>query len=65
MEENPVNREIKRIDAWLAKSGVSESTLGLFACANARAVSRVRSGTGSVKSLRRIIKYITDNPVKG
>ena len=65
MDENPVDREIKRIDAWLAKSGVAESTLGLLACANARAVERVRAGSGSVQSLRRLIKYISENPVKG
>lgn len=65
MDENPVDREIKRIDAWLAKSGMSESALGLYACANARAVSRVRNGTGSVESLRRLLKYIGDNPVRG
>ena len=65
MDENPVDREIKRIEAWLAKSGMAESTLGLLACANARAVERVRAGSGSVQSLRRLIKYISENPVKG
>lgn len=60
-----MDREIKRIDAWLEKSKVSESALGLFACANARAVDRVRNGTGSVETLRRLLKYIADNPVRG
>ena len=60
-----MDREIKRIEAWLAKSGMAESTLGLLACANARAVERVRAGSGSVQSLRRLIKYISENPVKG
>lgn len=65
MDENPVDRELKRIDAWLEKSGMAESTLGLLACANARAVDRVRNGSGSVQSLRRLLKYISENPAKG
>jgi hypothetical protein len=64
MDENPVDREIAKIEAWLKASGMKESRLGLLACANARAVERVRNGSGSVESLRSIIDYITRNPAK-
>lgn len=62
--ENPVDREISRIDAYLKASGMKESRLGLLACANARAVERVRNGSGSVESLRLLLDYIDLHPVK-
>lgn len=64
-EENPVDAGIKKIEAWLEKAGVPESRLGLLACANARAVSRVRDGTGSVQTLRALLDYIAKHPAKG
>lgn len=63
MDENPVDREIRRIDDWLKASGMTESRLGLLACANPRAVERVRNGTGSVDTLRALVDYIRRNPV--
>lgn len=62
--ENPVDREISRIDAYLKATGMKESRLGLLACANARAVERVRNGTGSVESLRLLLDYIDLHPIK-
>lgn len=62
--ENPVDREIRRIDAYLEATGMKDSRLGLLACANARAVERVRNGTGSVESLRLLLDYIDLHPVK-
>lgn len=62
--ENPVDREINRIDAWLKATGMKDSRLGLLACANARAVERVRNGTGSVESLRLLLDYIDLHPIK-
>lgn len=62
MDENPVDREIKKIDEWLAASGMAESRLGLLACANPRAVERVRNGTGSVDTLRALVDYVRRNP---
>jgi|LNFM01.1.fsa_nt_gb hypothetical protein len=62
--ENPVDEQINRIDAWLKATGMKESRLGLLACANARAVERVRSGTGSVESLRQLVEYIDAHPLK-
>lgn len=58
-----MDKEISKIEAWLAATGMKESRLGLLACANARAVERVRNGSGSVESLRSIIDYIARNPV--
>lgn len=62
MDENPVDREIRKIDDWLKKSGMTESRLGLLACANPRAVERVRAGTGSVDTLRALVEYVSRNP---
>lgn len=64
-EDNPVDREIKKIDDWLKASGMKESRLGLLACANPRAVERVRNGSGSVDSLRALIDYISLHPIRG
>lgn len=63
-DENFVDQQIKRIDAYLAKSGMAESRLGLLACANARAVERVRDGTARVETLRAILEYIASNPIR-
>lgn len=63
-DENPVDREIKRIEAYLAKSGMPESRLGLLACANARAIERVRNGSASIETLRAVLNYIAANPIR-
>lgn len=57
-----MDREIRKIDEWLAATGMTESRLGLLACANARAVERVRNGTGSVDTLRALIDHIRRHP---
>jgi hypothetical protein len=62
MDENPVDREIKKIDDWLKASGIAESRLGLLASANPRAVERIRSGTGSVDTLRALVDYVRRHP---
>lgn len=62
--ENPVDREISKIDDWLKESGMAESRLGQLACANARAVERIRNGTARVESLRQVLDYIALNPAK-
>lgn len=59
---NEVDVGIAKIDQWLTDSQVSESRLGLLACANARAVERVRNGTASVETLRALLDYIRKNP---
>lgn len=61
MEDNPVDREIKRIETWLEASGMTKSRLGLLACANVRAVERVRNGTATIDTLRAVIDYISKN----
>ncbi len=58
---NKVNSTLM-IDEWLAATGVPEYRLGLMACANPRAVERVRSGTARVDSLHAILEYIEKNP---
>lgn len=62
---NDVDVGIQRIEAWLEQADISESRLGLLACANARAVERVRNGTASVDTLRLLLEYIRRNPQKG
>lgn len=59
-----MDREIKKIDEWLTATGMKESRLGLLACANPRAVERVRAGSGSVDSLRALIEYINKHPAE-
>lgn len=55
---------LRLVDLWLKATGMTPSRLGLLACANARAVERVRNGTGSVESLRQLIDYIDAHPLK-
>jgi len=59
--ENPVDEAIKEIDAFLKVSKMKEYRLGLLACANPRAVERVRSGKASVETLRAIIDYVREH----
>lgn len=60
-----MSRALKKIDDYLKATGMLPSRLGLLACANARAVERVKAGTGSVQSLEAILNYIEANPAKG
>lgn len=64
METNLVDEALRRLETWLKASKMSESRLGQLACANARAVERVRAGTGSVASLRALLAYIDQNPAE-
>ena len=64
-EPNLVTVAIDRIDKWLKATNMPVSRLGLLACANARAVERVKAGTGSVDTLRAILEYIDAHPAKG
>lgn len=63
-DENVVDREIRKIDEWLSKTGMAESRLGMLSCANQRAVERVRNRTASLETFQAIIDYITKNPAK-
>lgn len=56
--------EIKPIDVWLKATGMAESRLGLLACANPRAVERIRSGGATLTTLWAVEAYIKANPVK-
>jgi hypothetical protein len=62
--ENLVDVGIKRIEDWLKATGMKESRLGLLACANPRAVDRVRTEKGSIRTLRQLLDYIEANPAK-
>ena len=64
-EGNLVAQALDKIDKWLKQTGMAESRLGLLACANARAVERVRGGTGSVATLQAILEYIEAHPARG
>lgn len=63
-EDSFVTAQIKRIDAFLARTGMKESRLGLLAAANARAVERIRDGTASVKTLDDVLTYIDAQPAR-
>lgn len=60
-----MRENIAKIDKWLAESGVKEYRLGLMACANGRAVERIRNGTASVSSLTAVLDHISRNPSDG
>ena len=62
--ETEVDKAIKEIEAWLIATGMKASRLGLLACANARAVDRVRAGSASIDSLRALLIYVKDHPSK-
>lgn len=64
-ERNLVDDALQKIDAWLEKTGTPEYRLGLMACANPRAVERVRAGTARVDSLRQILDYISKSSADG
>ena len=63
-EQNLVAQALDKIDKWLKATGISESRLGLLSCANARAVDRVRNGSGSVATLQAILEYIEAHPAR-
>lgn len=64
MDQNPVDREIERIVAWCKATDTKESRLGLLACANAKALERVRDGTARINTLRELLDYIDMHPAK-
>lgn len=55
---------MKAIDAWLKRTGMLESRLGLLACANPYAVGRIRAGTARVETLNEVLNYIRRNPAQ-
>ena len=61
---NEVDMAVSKIEDWLKETGMTPSRLGLLACANARAVDRVRSGRGSVETLRALLDYVEKNPAR-
>ena len=59
-----VDKAILAIDRWLSASGMAESRLGLFACANPRAIQRLREKTATLKTLEAVLDYIERTPAK-
>ena len=60
-EPSLVAQAIDRIDRWLKTTGMAESRLGMLACANTRAIKRVREKTASLETLEAILAYIEKN----
>jgi hypothetical protein len=56
--------EIRTIDAWLKAAGMKESRLGLLACANSRAIGRIRSGAATLQTWWAVEAYIKANPAR-
>ncbi len=63
-EGNLVAQAIDRIDKYLKTSGIKESRLGLLACANPRAVQRVRDKSASIETLESLLEYIESHPAR-
>lgn len=59
--ENPVDEAIKEIDAFLKAKKMKPYRLGLLACANPKAVERVKSGKGSVETLKALVDYVREH----
>lgn len=57
---NPVDECLEEIDSFLRETRMKESRLGLLACANPRAVARVRDGSAKVETLRALIHYVRE-----
>jgi hypothetical protein len=64
-ERSIVDVSVDKIEKWLKQSGMKESRLGLLACANPRAIQRVRDKTATLQTLEAILAYIERNPAKG
>lgn len=57
--------DVAKIEAWLKVTKMAESRLGLLACANPRAVERIRNGGATLNTLRQVMDYIAAHPAKG
>lgn len=58
MEPNLVTQAIRKIESYLERTGIKESRLGLLACANPRAVARVRNKSASIETMEALLEYI-------
>lgn len=58
-----MDEAIKEIEAFLTRTGMKESRLGLLACANPRAVERVRDGSARVETLRALVEFVRERGV--
>jgi len=57
-----MDHDVQKIDAWLEATGTKEYRLGMMACANPKAVERIKSGSATVDTLRQVLQYIQENP---
>lgn len=63
-EPNLVVMAVDKIDKWLKATGMAESRLGALACANTRAIQRVREKKASLATLEAVLKYIEAHPAQ-
>lgn len=63
MPKNLVDQAVAEIEKWLKASGMNESRLGNLACANPRAVERIRDGRGNVATLKALLDYVAKHPM--
>lgn len=56
--DDPISRDIQKIEAFLISHGMTESRMGLLACGNPRAVERVRDGSARVETLRALVEFV-------
>ncbi len=64
-EKSIVDLSVEKIERWLKQTGMTESRLGLLACANPRAVQRVRDKTATLQTFEALLTYMERNPAKG
>lgn len=55
---DPISQDIQEIEAFLSETGMMDSRLGLLACANPRAMARVRDGSARIRTLEEILAFV-------
>jgi len=57
-----VDLDIAAINKWLDKTGTAPTTLGSMVCRNPNLVFRLRAGNSTLRSLRKVLKFIKKHP---
>lgn len=55
---------VARIDAYLARTGMTATDFGLAVCNNRNLVRRLRKGTGSAETINTVGQYLDKNEKK-
>jgi hypothetical protein len=56
-------KDIRRIERWLAKNKVAPTALGTAAVKRSTVIQRIRKGKVTLYSLRKVLGYIDRHPI--